>query len=62
VALIRAKELQKGHTPVPEEEDEEADGEVHCVEVDQDIDQSPEESNASFAIEGKHRFIILTCL
>jgi hypothetical protein len=41
VALIRAKELQKGHTPVPEEEDEEADGEVHCVEVDQDIDVTP---------------------
>jgi hypothetical protein len=39
---------------VSEGGEEGADGDVHYVAVDQDLDQSPEETKASFADEGKH--------
>jgi hypothetical protein len=34
---------------------------VHYVTVEQDLDQSPERPKASFANEGKPRFIINPC-
>jgi hypothetical protein len=42
---------------VPEGGDEGADGDVHHVVVEQDLDQSPEGPKANFAIEGKPRII-----
>ena len=42
---------------MPEVGEEGADGDVHYVEVNQDLDQSPEEPKASLADEGKHRII-----
>jgi hypothetical protein len=39
---------------VSEGGEEGADGDVHYVAVDQDLDQSPEEPKASFADERKH--------
>ena len=42
---------------MPEGGEEGADGEVNHVAVNQDLDQSPEEPQASFAEEGKHRSI-----
>ena len=51
-------ELPNGsYTLVPEAEGEGADGDVHYVEVNQDMDQGPEEPKASFADEGKHQII-----
>jgi hypothetical protein len=38
--------------------EEGADGDVHCIGVNQDLDQSPEEPKASFTDEDKHRSII----
>jgi hypothetical protein len=34
-----------------------ADGDVHHVVVEKDLDQSPEGPKANLAIEGKHRII-----
>jgi hypothetical protein len=42
---------------VPKGGDEGADGNVHHVIVEQDLDQSPEGPNANLAIEGKPRII-----
>ena len=51
-------ELSDGnYTLVSKVQEEGADGDVHHVEVNQDLDQSSEESNASFVYEGKHRNI-----
>ena len=51
-------ELPDGnYTLVPEVGEEGTDGDVHYVEVNQDLDQNPEELKASFADEGKHRSI-----
>jgi hypothetical protein len=36
-----------------------ADGDVHHVVVEQDLDQSPEEPKANLASEGKPRIIII---
>jgi hypothetical protein len=44
---------------VPEGEDGGADGDVHHVVVEQDLDQSPEEPEANLASEGKPRIINL---
>jgi hypothetical protein len=49
------------YTLVPADEDEGAGGDVHYVTVEQDLDQSPEGPKASFANEGKPRFIINPC-
>jgi hypothetical protein len=46
------------YTLVPEGGDEEVDGDVHYVVVEQDLDQSPEGPKANLANEGKSRFII----
>jgi hypothetical protein len=48
------------HTLVPEG-DEGADGDVHYVAVEQDLDQSPEGPKANLANEGKPQFIINPC-
>jgi hypothetical protein len=45
------------YTLVPEGGDEGADEELHCVDVDQDLDQSPEGPKANLASEGKPRII-----
>jgi hypothetical protein len=37
--------------------EEGVDGDVHYAEVNQDLDQSPEEPKASFADKGKHQII-----
>ena len=51
-------ELPDGiYTLGPKVGEEGNDGDVHYVEVNQDLDQSPEEPKASFADEGKHRSI-----
>ena len=51
-------ELPDGsYTLIPEVGAEGADGDVHNVEVNQDLDQSPEEPKANHADEGKHRII-----
>jgi hypothetical protein len=42
---------------VPEGGDEEADDELHYVDVAQDLDQSPEGSKANLASDGKPRII-----
>jgi hypothetical protein len=42
---------------VPEGGDRGADGDVHYVAVEQDLDQSPEGPKANLASEGKHRII-----
>jgi hypothetical protein len=42
---------------VPEGEDEGADGDVHHVAVEQDLDQSLERPNANLATEDKPRII-----
>jgi hypothetical protein len=44
---------------VPEGGDGGADGDVHHVVVEQDLDQSPEGPKANLAIEGKPRIINL---
>jgi hypothetical protein len=49
------------YTLVPEGGDEGADGDVHYVAVEQDLDQSPEGPKANLANEGKLRFIINSC-
>jgi hypothetical protein len=46
---------------VPEGGYEGADGDVHYVVVEQDLDQSPEGPKASLANEGKPQFIINPC-
>jgi hypothetical protein len=46
---------------VPADEDEGAGGDVHYIAVEQDLDQSIEGPKASFANEGKPRFIINPC-
>jgi hypothetical protein len=46
-------------TCVPEGGDGGADGDVHHVVVEQDLDQSPEGPNANLASEGKPRIINL---
>jgi hypothetical protein len=46
------------YTLVPADEDKGGGGDVHYVAVEQDLDQSPEGPMASFANEGKPRFII----
>jgi hypothetical protein len=46
---------------MPEGGGEGADGDVHYVAVEQDLDQSPEGTKTSFANEGKPRFIINPC-
>jgi hypothetical protein len=45
--------LDDSHTLVPEGGDEGADGDVHYVAVEQDLDQSPEGPKANLADEGK---------
>ena len=51
-------ELPDGnYTLVPKVREEGTDGDVHYVEVNQDLDQSLEEPKARFADEGKHRSI-----
>jgi hypothetical protein len=45
------------YTLVPEVGEEGADGYVHYVAVDHDLDQSPEEPKASFTNEGKPQII-----
>jgi hypothetical protein len=47
---------------VPKRRDEEADGDVHYVAIDQGLDQSPKEHKAKFADEGKHQSINLIIL
>jgi hypothetical protein len=42
---------------VPERGDRGADGDVHHVILEQDLDQSSEGPKAYLAIEGKHRII-----
>jgi hypothetical protein len=42
---------------VPKGGDEGADGDVHHVVVEQDLDQRPEGPKANLAIEGKPRII-----
>jgi hypothetical protein len=42
---------------VPEGGDRGADGDVHHVVVEKDLDQSPEGTKANLAIEGKSRII-----
>jgi hypothetical protein len=42
---------------VPKGGDEGADGDVHHVVVEQDLDQCPEGPKANLAIEGKPRII-----
>jgi hypothetical protein len=49
------------YTLVPEGGGEGADRDVHYVAVEQDLDQSLEGPKASFANEGKPRFIINPC-
>jgi hypothetical protein len=44
-------------TRVPEGGDGGADGDVHHVVVEQDLDQGPEGPKANLAIEGKPRII-----
>jgi hypothetical protein len=44
---------------VPEGEDGGADGDVHHIIVEQDLDQSPEGPKANLASEGKPRIINL---
>ena len=44
-------------TRVPEGGDEGADGVVHYVTVEQDLDQNPEGPKANLAEEGKPRII-----
>jgi hypothetical protein len=44
-------------TRVPDGGDRGADGDVHHVVVEQDLDQSPEGPKANLAIEGKPRII-----
>jgi hypothetical protein len=44
------------YTLVPEGGDEGADGDVHYVAVEQDLDQSPKGPKASIANEGKPQF------
>jgi hypothetical protein len=44
-------------TRVPEGGDGGADGDVHHVVVEQDLDQSPEGPKANLGIEGKPRII-----
>jgi hypothetical protein len=46
---------------MPEGGGEGADGDVHYVAVEQDLDQSPEGTKTSFANEGKPLFIINPC-
>jgi hypothetical protein len=50
------------YTLVPEGGDEGADGDVHYVAVEQDLDQRPEGPKANFANEGKPWFIINLCV
>jgi hypothetical protein len=45
------------HMLVPEGGDEGADGDVHYVAIQQDLDQSPEGLKANLADEGKPRII-----
>jgi hypothetical protein len=45
------------YTRVPEGGDGGADGDVHHVVVEQDLDQSPEGPKANLATEGKPRII-----
>jgi hypothetical protein len=45
------------YTLVPEGGDEGADEELHCVDIAQDLDQSPEGPKANLASEGKPRII-----
>jgi hypothetical protein len=42
---------------VPEGGDEGADGDVHYIAIQQDLDQSPEGLKANLADEGKPRII-----
>jgi hypothetical protein len=49
------------YTLVPEGGDEEADGDMHYVAVEQDLDLSPEGTKANLANEGKPQFIINPC-
>jgi hypothetical protein len=46
---------------VPKGGDEGADGDVHYVAVEQDLDKNLEGPKASFANKGKPRFIINSC-
>jgi hypothetical protein len=34
------------------------DGDVHCIAIEEDLDQSPEGPKANLANEGKPRFIL----
>jgi hypothetical protein len=45
------------YTLVAEGGDDDASGELQCVDVAQDLDQSPEGPKANFASEGKPRII-----
>jgi hypothetical protein len=49
------------YTLMPEGGNEGADGDVHYVAVEQDLDQSPEGTKANLANEGKPQFIINSC-
>jgi hypothetical protein len=46
------------YTLMPDGGDEGANGDVHYVVVEQDLDQSPEGPKANLTNEGKPRFII----
>jgi hypothetical protein len=46
---------------VPEGGDGGAEGDVHYVDVEQDLDQTPEGLKANLTNEGKTRFIINPC-
>jgi hypothetical protein len=50
------------HTLVPEGGHEGADGDVHYVAVEQDLDQRSEGPKANLANEGKPRFIVNLCV
>jgi hypothetical protein len=57
---MSSSDLHSGScTPVPEGGDEGADGDVHHVAAEQDLDQSPEWPKANLASEGKPRIINL---
>jgi hypothetical protein len=49
------------YTLVPEGEDEGADGDMHYVAVEQELNQCPEGPKANLANEGKPGFIINPC-
>jgi hypothetical protein len=53
----RVELLDGSYTLVPKCAEEGADGGMNYVEVNQNLDQSPEEPNASFADEGKPQSI-----